>query len=70
MDTQMRLYFGTDASQLLLRYIDDYLFVTCDLARAKEFLAVMKKGESIESSGRFMLPMPSHRSSRIWVLHI
>ncbi|TFY78052.1 hypothetical protein EWM64_g5961 [Hericium alpestre] len=32
--------------KLLLRLIDDYLFITTDLSKAKKFLTVMKKGHS------------------------
>ena len=31
---------------MLLRLIDDYLFVTTSLSKAREFLDVMKKGSS------------------------
>ena len=36
--------------QLLLRFVDDYLFITTDVQEARTFLDVMNKGESPQPS--------------------
>jgi hypothetical protein len=36
--------------QLLLRYVDDYLFVTTELEVAKRFLDMMNKGDVLRGS--------------------
>ena len=55
---------------MLLRMIDDYLYITTNLANAKEFLELMKKGTLdqcfISTSVSDFL---SVRSPGIWMLH-
>ena len=40
----MRSRCATHEIQVLLRLIDDYLFVTTDITKARHFLNVMNKG--------------------------
>lgn len=40
------LKFTGDLNSVLLRLIDDYLFITTDLAQARKFLRTMHEGKS------------------------
>ena len=65
---------------MLLRMIDDYLYITTNLANAKEFLELMKKGTvgqcfmstyglwflSVRPPGIWMLHFPREDSHELW----
>ena len=53
---------------MLLRLIDDYLFITTDHAKAKKFLDVMVEGQ--ESGICIYCIWRCPRTSRIWLLHL
>ena len=56
-------------SQVLLRLIDDYLFITTSLTKAKNFLDMMKKGKYFVGFGLYFRRRLV-RSSGIWVFHL
>ncbi|TFK45865.1 hypothetical protein OE88DRAFT_1668735 [Heliocybe sulcata] len=51
-----------------MRLIDDYLFITTDLLKAKHFVQMMSEGEFMHPS-QSGADSRSHRPSGLWMLH-
>jgi hypothetical protein len=56
--------------QLLLRLIDDYLFITTDQAKARKFLDIMIKGLETPFLSYILLHLTVRRTPRIWLFHL
>lgn len=65
----MRSRCTTHELQVLLRLIDDYLFITTDITKARHFLNVMNKGTWI-GSYYFSCLINVCRPLGIWVFHL
>lgn len=66
----LQLALLDSTSKILLRLIDDYLFITTSLSRAKRFLNMMNQGVLSKTYTRFPNSDLRHRASWIWVFHI
>lgn len=56
--------------KVLLRLIDDYLYITTSYDDAKRFLKVMKKGTQKPGVCERTGELKEHRASGIWLLHL
>ena len=58
--------------QLLMRYVDDFLFITTDVGLASRFLRVMHAGERTRTHSGETLAEKTHsgRHTRIWLRHL
>ncbi|KAG8777612.1 hypothetical protein FRC15_011232 [Serendipita sp. 397] len=55
LESSSRFDFMRGPAQLLLRYIDDYFFVSTSLENAKQFLAMMNEGRSANVDNPFQI---------------